>query len=63
MPTATHQQQPRTIHLFPKSDGWILMSPDRGEQGMHFSDLGRALDAATAGERPVHVVVHERGAA
>jgi hypothetical protein len=30
---------------------------------MHYSDLGRALDAATAHGAQVHVVVHERGAA
>jgi hypothetical protein len=28
-----------------------------------FGDLGRALDAATHGQQPVRVVVHERGAA
>jgi len=39
------------------------MSREKGEQGVHFSDLGRALDVATAGARQVHVVVHERGAA
>jgi hypothetical protein len=39
------------------------MSREKGEQGTHFADLGRALDVATAGDRQVHVVVHERGAA
>ncbi len=39
------------------------MSIDKGELGTHFSDLGRALDAATAADAQVHVVVHERGAA
>jgi hypothetical protein len=64
MPALPNNPQPaRVVHLFPKQDGWILMSIDKGEQGTHFSDLGRALDAATAADAQVHVVVHERGAA
>jgi hypothetical protein len=63
MPATGTIEHPRTVHLFPKADGWILMSLEKGEQGRHFADLGRALDAATAGDRLVHVVVHERGAA
>lgn len=63
MPALAVLEAPRTIHLFPKADGWILMADDEGERGRHFSDLGRALDAATRGEQPIHVVVHERGAA
>lgn len=63
MPASETRDNPRVVHLFPKTDGWILMSLERGEQGMHFADLGRALDAATSGDRQVHVVVHERGAA
>lgn len=63
MPASLTREAPRTVHLFPKADGWILMSGDRGEHGTHFADLGRALDVATSGERPIHVVVHERGAA
>ncbi len=62
MPATRTQDQPRIVHLFPKPDGWILMSRDKGEQGMHFADLGRALDVATSGDRQVRVVVHERGA-
>ena len=38
----------------------MLVSDDRGERAKHFADLGRALDAATAGDRPIHIVVHER---
>ena len=60
MPATGVQEQPRTVHLFPKADGWILMSLGQGENGRHFSDLGRALDAATAGDKLVHVVVHDR---
>jgi hypothetical protein len=60
MPPQTNRYAPRTVHLFPKQDGWILMALDRGEQGIHFPDLGRALDAATAGLAQVHVVVHDR---
>lgn len=63
MPASSIRKAPRVIHLFPKQDGWILMSADKGEQGQHFSDLGRALDAATAAGIQVHIVVHERGAA
>ena len=63
MQTSSVRRQPRVVHLFPKQDGWILLSLDRDEHGTHFSDLGRALDAATASGVQVHVVVHERGAA
>ena len=57
MPALQTRLAPRTVHLFPKADGWILMCGDRGE---HYTDLGIALDAATVGGRPIHVVVHER---
>lgn len=56
----------RKVHIFPKGGSWLLVAgdaetaPDCGEA---FADLGRALDAATAGDEPVHVVVHECGAA
>jgi hypothetical protein len=36
---------------------------DKTEDGVLFPDLGSALDAATTGERPVHVIVHDRDAA
>ena len=51
-----------TVHLFPKSEGWILVIGDKAEEAAEFPDLGKALDAATAGNT-VHVVVHEKGAA
>jgi len=60
MQSGASHHGPRTMHLFPKADGWILMSQEKGEDGRHFPDLGRALDAATSGLAPVHVVVHER---
>jgi hypothetical protein len=45
----------------------VLVPGDKSEPasaaGQAFDDLGGALDAATAGDRAVHVVVHERGAA
>ena len=63
MPKVESKRQPRVVHLFPRSDGWILMTHEKGEQGMHFTDLGRALDAATSDDCQVHVVVHKRGAA
>lgn len=50
----------RTVHIIPRGDHWVLMSPGRDEAGLLFTDLGRALDAATGGESQVHVVVHER---
>lgn len=63
MPASNSNRAPRTVHLFPKPDGWILMALDKGEVGQHFPDLGRALDAATSGLAQVHVVVHDRDAA
>lgn len=51
----------RTVHLIPRGSGWVLLASGKPEAGETFSDLGRALDAATRGEAPVHVVVHERG--
>ena len=63
MPVAAVREAPRTVHLLPRADGWILVAEENGERGTHFEDLARALDAATRGARPVHVVVHGRGAA
>ncbi|MEO8541011.1 MAG: hypothetical protein ABI577_14820 [bacterium] len=51
----------RTVHLIPRGEQWVLITSGRNEDGTTFSDLGRALDAATQGDRQVHVVVHERG--
>lgn len=62
MPTNSAHQGPRTVHLFPKPEGWILMSLESGEQGQLFPDLGKALDAATSSLAQVHVVVHDRTA-
>jgi hypothetical protein len=60
--TAT-AEAPRTAHLFPRPNGWIVVLNDKTEDGVLFPDLGSALDAATTGERPVHVIVHDRDAA
>lgn len=51
---------PRTVHLIPRGERWILLGSSRDEGGQAFPDLGLALDAATRGHTPVHVVVHER---
>ncbi len=51
---------PRTVHLIPRGERWVLLTGGREEGGTTFPDLGRALDAATRGADPVHVVVHER---
>lgn len=51
---------PRTVHLIPRGERWVLMTSGRDEGGKSFTDLGLALDAATRGAAPVHVVVHER---
>ncbi|MGE3075341.1 MAG: hypothetical protein AB7N24_16415 [Dehalococcoidia bacterium] len=50
---------PEPVHVFPKTDGWIVVRGSGTEAARHYPDLGRALDAATGGESPVHVVVHE----
>lgn len=63
MPASRSSREPRVVHLFPKQDGWVLMGLDKGEVGQHFPDLGRALDAASSGFSPVHIIVHEREAA
>ena len=63
MATLPTRRQLRTVHLFPKQDGWILMSLDDGERGKHYADLGCALDAATRRGPQLRVVVHERGKA
>ncbi|MGE0599776.1 MAG: hypothetical protein AB7J35_11105 [Dehalococcoidia bacterium] len=52
---------PEPVHVFPKTDGWIVVRGNKTDAARHFPDLGRALDAATGGENPVHVVVHESG--
>lgn len=60
---ATSMETTRTVHLIPRGEQWVLISPGNSERGMTFSDLGRALDAATRGNELVHVVVHERESA
>lgn len=60
MTTAIAEPPPKSVHLFPKADGWIVIRGDRVEHAEHFSDLGKALDVATLGVQPVRVVVHER---
>lgn len=60
MTTATATAPLKSVHLFPKADGWIVVRGERMEQAEHFSDLGQALDVATSGPHPVRVVVHER---
>jgi hypothetical protein len=53
------------VHIFSKGGGWVLVAGDDAETapdaGEAFDDLGHALDAATLGDGPVHVIVHERG--
>lgn len=51
---------PRTVHIIPRGGRWVLLVGGRDEGGTTFTDLGLALDAATRGASPVHVVVHER---
>lgn len=63
MPTHPVQEAPRVIHLVPREEGWVLLGEDGSGDGPTFPDLGRALDAATSGDAPVRVIVHERGAA
>jgi hypothetical protein len=53
----------RTLHLVPREGEWRLLRDGEDEPLEVFTDLGRALDAATRGRDPVRVVVHERGAA
>lgn len=57
MTTAT---APRTMHIIPRGPHWVLVTGYPHEAGTPFADLGAALDAATRGGDPVHIVVHER---
>ena len=57
---ATSTEPTRTVHIIPRGEQWVLIGSGSAERGMTFSDLGRALDAATRGADLVHVVVHER---
>lgn len=50
----------RTVHLIPRGARWVLLASGRSEDGLTFTDLGAALDAATQSAEQVHVVVHER---
>ncbi len=59
MPTATVASLPKPVHVFPKTGGWVVVRESETETAHHYPDLGRALDAATCGDHPVHVVVHE----
>ncbi|PFG75145.1 hypothetical protein [Tepidiforma thermophila] len=50
----------RELHLVPGPAGWALVREGSEQPLGMFGDLGRALDAATAGSRRVRVVVHGR---
>lgn len=58
-----HEEVARTLHLVPRGTEWRLLRDGDDQPLGVFGDLGRALDAATRGQQPVRVVVHERGAA
>lgn len=59
--------KPKTVHLYPKAAGWMLVVTDGDEpegEAREFPELGLALDAATVvADGGVRVVVHESGAA
>lgn len=59
MTTATVASLPEPIHVFPRTDGWVVIRGAATEVTRHYANLGLALDAATSGCHPVHVVVHE----
>lgn len=58
-----HEEFAQTLHLVPRGAEWRLLRDGDDQPLAVFGDLGRALDAATRGQQPVRVVVHERGAA
>ncbi len=52
---------PRIVHIIPRGGRWVVLAGGHDEGGITYADLGLALDAATRGASPVHVVVHEPG--
>ncbi len=62
-PEPAQEAPARTLHLVPRGSEWRLLRDGDDQPLAVFGDLGRALDAATRGQRPVRVVVHEPGAA
>ncbi|MEP7215386.1 MAG: hypothetical protein ABI782_03985 [Anaerolineaceae bacterium] len=55
-------QNPRTVHVVPQTGGRWEVRLDGGCSPLEFTDLGRALDAATAittGGATTRVVIHE----
>ena len=53
---------PRTVHVVPQTGGRWEVRLDGGCSPLQFTDLGSALDAATAttaGGAPTRVVIHE----
>lgn len=58
-----HEELAPTLHLVPRGAEWRLLRDGDDQPLGVFTDLGRALDAATRGHQQVRVVVHERDAA
>lgn len=53
-----------TVHIVPRGRLWsVVRESGNPENAETFSDLGRALDEATAGPVLVRVIVHERDSA
>lgn len=55
--------QVRVVYLVRQAPGWLLAAEGSERPIAAFGDLGEALDAATAGEGPVRVVVRDGWAA
>jgi hypothetical protein len=62
-PEPAQEASTRTLHLVPRGSQWRLLRDGDDQPLGIFTDLGRALDAATRGHQQVRVIVHERGAA
>lgn len=53
---------PHTIHIVPHAGGQWEVRTERGGEPLHFSDLGSALDAATAATvagETTRVIIHQ----
>lgn len=57
----SRERNAATVHIVPRGRLWsVVREPGDPASEETFSDLGRALDEATAGPVLVRVVVHER---
>lgn len=63
---AGDMQNPRAVHIVPRAGGLWEVRKEGGTSPLQFSDLGQALDAATAtnaGGAATRVIIHHPQAA